>query len=526
MKKIILFVLMFSSFISSASENKTKLVVGVVISHFYPDWLEWYKQDLSEGGFKRIVRQGIELSMNYNYVYTQTGVDHATIYTGILPAEHGIVSKVWYDRLRRGRQSAVMSGDYYETGTQQGDSIKSLSPDFIQTISLGSALKMNNGFSKVYSVAMNGEEAVLSGGSSADQVFWFSEKTGKWVSSTYYKEQLPEWLIHYNDRIESDSLANRGWMPLSDERSSAAKIRSKFGLANLFYYDIARAKREYKTYRVLKATPHANTLVCALAKRLIANEGLGRDNDPDLLAVNFSCLDYMHRDFTVDSEEEKDAFLRLDRNMEDLLTYLDLKVGKGNYTLFVTFSEMRELMPEDLRKVKLNSNYFSIYKAVALLKSYLGLIYGPGDWVVDYDQGQIYLNRDLIERKKMSLKEMEDRIADFLIDFEGIAKVITAYSLTHTAFTSGVDQLMQNAFSHKRSGDVLFCLYPTWISELKEMEDIYFRHSKRPLVPLYLYGAGVKPGLKGNFDMVDLFPTLCDMMGIPVPYTVRGKKIE
>ena len=187
---------------------------------------------------------------------------------------------------------------------------------------------------------------------------------------------------------------------------------------------------------------------------------------------------------------------------------------------------MRELMPEDLRKVKLNSSYFSIYKAVALLKSYLGLIYGPGDWIADYDQGQIYLNRDLIERKKLNLKEMEDRIADFLIDFEGIAKVITAYSLTHTAFTSGVDQLIQNAFSHKRSGDVLFCLYPTWISELKEMEDIYFRHSKRPFVPLYLYGAGVKTGLKGNFDMVDLLPTLCDIMGIPVPYTVRGKKIE
>lgn len=195
MKKIILFVLMFSSFVSFAAENKTKLVVGVVISHFYPEWLEWYRQDLSAGGFKRLMQQGGELNMNYNYVYTQTGVDHVTLYTGMLPAEHGIVSKIWYDRLRRGRQSAVMTGDYYEVGSQQGDSIKSLSPDFIRTLNLGSALKMNNGFSKVYSVAMNGDEAVLSGGSSADQAFWFSEKTGKWVSSTFYKERLPEWLI-------------------------------------------------------------------------------------------------------------------------------------------------------------------------------------------------------------------------------------------------------------------------------------------------------------------------------------------
>ena len=100
MKKIILFVLMFSSFVSFAAENKTKLVVGVVISHFYPEWLEWYRQDLSAGGFKRLMQQGVELNMNYNYVYTQTGVDHVTLYTGMLPAEHGIVSKIWYDRLR------------------------------------------------------------------------------------------------------------------------------------------------------------------------------------------------------------------------------------------------------------------------------------------------------------------------------------------------------------------------------------------------------------------------------------------
>ena len=157
MKKVILFVLMFSSFISVRAENKTKLVVGIVINHYYPEWSEWYKQDLSEGGFKRITRQGAMLTMNYDYIYTQTGVDHATIYTGMLPMEHGIVSKQWFDRLRRSRQNAVQVGNYHEIGSQPGDSVRGLSPDYMQTISLGSALKMNNNLSKVYSIAMNGE---------------------------------------------------------------------------------------------------------------------------------------------------------------------------------------------------------------------------------------------------------------------------------------------------------------------------------------------------------------------------------
>ena len=86
---------------------------------------------------------------------------------------------------------------------------------------------------------------------------------------------------------------------------------------------------------------------------------------------------------------------------------------------------------------------------------------------------------------------MQDKVADFMIEFEGVAKVMTAYSLTHTSFPEGVNRLVQNSFSHKRSGDVFFCIHPTWVSELKELEDTYFRHTKRPIVPLYLYGAGV-----------------------------------
>lgn len=504
-----------------AEGNKPKLVVGIVVSHFYPEWLDIYGDELSENGLKRLVKQGVKVNANYNYMYTQTGVDHASIYTGMLPTEHGIVSRAWYDRLRRKRQFAALSDRYVEIGERQADSIKSLAPDYLQTMSLGSAMKMANPLSRVFSVAMNGDEAVLSGGSSADMAIWFSEKTGKWVSSSYYKPVLPDWLKAYNTWVESDRFVDKGWMMLSDEDKSPARIR----LRNHFYYDIARAKREYNTYRVLKATPYGNALVRALAEKLIDEERLGEDNDPDLLAVNFSCLDYMYRDFSVDSEEEKDMLIRLDMDVADLIKKLDAKVGKGNYTVFLTFSEMRELMPEDLQKIKVNSDYFSIFRAVALLKSYLALVYGPGDWIADYDQGQIYLNRGLIDERKLNVKEVQDKVADFMIEFEGVAKVMTAYSLTHTSFPEGMNRLVQNSFSHKRSGDVLFCIHPTWVSELKEIEDTYFRHSKRAIVPLYLYGAGVKPGVKENGFMSDLMPTLCKILGIRIPYTAHGKPL-
>ncbi|MCC8172859.1 MAG: alkaline phosphatase family protein [Odoribacter sp.] len=139
-------------------------------------------------------------------------------------------------------------------------------------------------------------------------------------------------------------------------------------------------------------------MVAEVAENLIIGEKLGIDNDPDLLCISFSCLDYMNREFGVEAKEFEDVLLRLDRNIEKLFSVLDSKVGKGNYTLFLTFSESRELLPEELNRMRIKGGYFSIFKAIALLKSYLNLTYGAGDWITDFDAGQIYLNRELIEK--------------------------------------------------------------------------------------------------------------------------------
>ena len=212
--------------------------------------------------------------------------------------------------------------------------------------------------------------------------------------------------------------------------------------------------------------------------------------------------------------------MRLDLEVERLLTELDQSVGAGNYTVFLTFSEARELLPEELGKMRLPSGYFSIFKAVALLKSFLNLIYGEGDWVLDYDATQIYLDRTLIDQKGISLKDIQDKVADFLIEFEGVSRVVTAHSLAHGGASEGVDALCRNAYSQKRSGDVLFVLQPTWIPALKDREDNYARHSKRNKVPLYLYGAGIPEKMPEECRMTSLLPLLCNLLHLPVPYTV------
>ncbi len=517
MKKALLAILLLINVTVFAIEEKTKLVVGITISNFYPEWLMIYKNDLSEEGLKKLVLQGKRIIADYNYMYSQTGVDHSTIYSGMLPAEHGVVAHEWFDRLRNKRQNNIADQEYMLIG----DVGQGVSPKKLGSLTLGSAMKMNSSFSKVYSIAANGEEAVLSGGSAADMALWFSEHNGKWVSSNYYADSLPHWLELYNKKIESDFFIRRGWMSLADEsaNNTVMKLKSKVGLTNNFFYDLMQAKRKYSTYKILKATPYINTLIVDLAAELIKNENLGRDNDADLLALNFSCLDYMNRDYDVYSNEFQDVVMRLDKDVKRLLSELDARVGKGNYTVFLTFSEARELLPRDLQKMRLASECFSIFKAAALMKSFLSSMYGPGDWILDYDASQIYLDRTLIERNKISLKDMQDKIADFLVEFEGVSHVMTAHALTHNSATAGSGVLFQNAFSQKRSGDVLYSLQPTWVADLKDREDYYVRYSKRHRVPLYFYGAGIPVNMDSKCQMTELLAIICQVLKIPVPYT-------
>lgn len=509
----------------SVRAEKTKLIVGITINQFYPEWLSMYGEDLGEGGLKRLTGQGEKLVADYQYLYTQTGTDQASIYTGLLPAEHGIVAHDWYERLLEKRRNNSATEEYPEIGA--GDSLKGHTPEQLQALSLGCLMKMNNAFSKVYSIGVNPEEAVFSGGTCADMALWYSEDSGTWVSSQYYADSLPGWLKDYNAKIESDFLIKRGWMPLSEEQSNtlSLKLKNKIGWGNSFFYDIAQAKRKFNTYRVLKATPYANYLVGNLAEKLVEETGMGKDNDTDLLALNFSSLDYMNRDFGVSAREFQDMVLRLDRDVASLLEMLDNRIGKENYTVVLTFAEPRELLPEELGRMRVQGGYFSIYKAVALLNSYLNLVYGDGEWVADYDAGQIYLNRELIEKTKVSLKDMQDRVADFMAEFEGIFRVLTAYSLSHNAFSDGQEALMQNAFSQKRSGDVLFSLQPAWVPELKDREDAYFRYSKRTKVPVFFYGAGVKTPSRKECKISDILPTLCHLLDIPVASPSRGEII-
>lgn len=502
---------MLLSFGEIIAAERPKLIVGITISQFYPEWIKSYKYDLGSGGFNRLLNNAKVLRADYGYTYSQSGTDHATIYTGTYPSKHGVVSHAWYDRMQKRRIPNIA----HDT-----------TPVNLKVLSASAYLRMKNPFSRVYSIAMRPEAALMSGGTYATNIFWFDTKSGKMTSSNFCAER-PVWLNSLNRKINVDSLLMLGWMPFANEAQYKKNIISRVAAKAKadFYYDLQQLKSKEQGYQVINAVPYANSIVTETAIELMNRERVGVDRETDLLMLTFSSLDYMNRDYAVNSKEFKDLVIRMDKDIERLLTYLDERCGAGEYALFVTVVEGRELLPVDLAQYRLAGNYFSIYRAVALLKSYLKLYYGDGDWILSYDSGQIYLNRELIQRKRINLQEFQRNVADFLADFEGVANVITSTELLTLNPGSGEVSLIANSFYPKRSGDVLFTLEPSWIPILQEIEDIYCRYSKCRYVPIYFYGFGAEKIEENNCKMTDILPTICNMAGVQPPYSINGSSL-
>lgn len=526
-KKYLIVFILFSTQIyaqlQAQTVSKPKAVIAITVNQFYPEWMEYYKEYCTYGGLNRLTSSSSKIEGDYNYYFSQRGVDQATLFTGAYPALHGIPSTENYDYLQRKFRNIASDSQYPCVSDES--TIEGASPINLQLMTLGTILRMNNPFSKAYSIGVNKEEALFSAGSGSNNAIWLDEKTGDWITSSFYGPDADLWLQSYNKLAKRDSLMKLGWMPMSAEnqKNSSIRIVSKLGNSDYFFYDLLKAKRNYHTHRVLKATPHINTLAIDLASTLIKEQYIGKDNDTDLLTLNLTALDYMNRDFSIFAPEFKDLVQRLDRDLAIFFNFLDQEIGKDNYILLFTFSQARELLPEDLQAYRMPSHYFSIYKAMALLKSYLNLLYGEGEWIAAYNAAQIYLNRELILSKKISLKEIQNQIAHFLTEFEGVDKVITASALMDTGVNGMIEQRMRNSFYRKKSGDLFICMAPYWNYENNNNITTQQEYSRRSKVPIYVFGMNQRYFNIKRCKMVDLLPSLCNMINIQPPYWVEGE---
>jgi len=518
------------------SENP-RLIVGIVIEQMRSDYISRFWDKFGEGGFKRFIHEGTWCrNASYNYFHTQTAVGYATTYTGSMPASHGIVGDEWYDRISNKVTQAV-ADESVKTIGGSFDAGK-FSPRNMLGTTIGDEIKLANlRQSKIFGVSLDPVSAILSAGHMADGAFWYDEEYGTWITSSYYMQDLPNWLVDENKKKLADLYLNKTWdtsFPLQQYTKSLTDENPyEIGLGGriVFPYvlpDLARGLSISARYRLLKQTPFGNSLTKDMAIALMVNENLGKDEFPDVLTVSFVATEYIGNAFGPLSIELEDAYLKLDSDLEHFLQFIDDFVGKQNTLIFVTSNHGAAQTPAYLAETKAPVGTFNYNSALSLLRSYLNALYGSGEWIKGYFGQQLYLNSDLIENSKLKLDDFRNTVAQFLVQFTGVSNTLTATALQNNQYTEGYRSKMQNNFFPRRSGDVFVNLHPGWVE--KSQEKVTSHNSAYPYdaqVPLIWYGWKVKRDMIVRpIDMTDVAPTISTMMNIMVPNASTGKVID
>ncbi len=539
-KQSLLFFIFFSFLILSVNAQKRKhfpppqpkLVVGIVVDQMRYDYIYRYWDKFGDNGFKRLINKGtICKNANYDYLFTQTGVGHATISTGTNPDVHGIVANNWYVRLKDKVTYCVEDNSVTTVGSNSEEG--KMSAKLLLPTNICDELKLANfNKSKIISISLKDRAAILLGGHMADGVYWMENKTGNWISSSYYMDSLPQWVQNFNNKKLQNLYLNRNWntlLPIEQYTESLAD-NSKYeeGLIgqHSFPYDLVKLFKKSKSYDLLKSTPFGNTITKDFAIDAIVSENLGSDEYTDILMISFSSTDYIGHQFGPSSVEIEDTYLRLDTELAHFLDFIDENIGKENTLVFLTADHGAVNVPQYLQDNGIPSGYFNYRLALTLLKSYLNAIYGNGDWVKNYSSGQIYLDHLLIEDSKIPLAEIQQKTADFLLQFTGVANTLTARSLENNNYTYGTFARMQKNYYQKRSGDVFINLQPGWIETTTSATNHNTGYRYDSHVPLIWYGWKIKRGsISKRVSITDIAPTIADFLNISFPSGAEGRII-
>jgi predicted AlkP superfamily pyrophosphatase or phosphodiesterase len=538
LKKIFLFFcLIFISIFSFSQKPKTavhpKLIVGLVIDQMRWDYLYRYYDLYSPNGFRRLLDKGFSCENTFvPYVPTYTGPGHTCIYTGSVPAIHGIIANDWYD-VNTGKNVYCTDDSTVNTVGSTSDEGK-MSPRNLWVTTIGDELRLSNNFSsKVIGISLKDRAAILPAGHAANAAYWFDASVGKWITSTYYEKQLPAWVVKENEKLIPDIAMAKDWntlLPISkytqstpDNEIYEAALPGE--ATPTFPHKLSQINRS--KYEAFKYTPFATTYTFDMAKQAVENEKLGTGDVTDLLAISISSTDYIGHTFGPNSIEAEDAYLRLDEDIADFLSYLDARLGEGNYLLFLTADHGVAHVPGFLESHNIPSGTFNTEALKSALNKMLSEKYSLDNAVIVIENNQVYINNNEIQKKGKNISQVENDIIDYLKAQPYIVNAFSTENIETQSIPAPIKQRLINGYNPKRSGQIGFYEKPGYIGDGDKgtthgMWNPYDAH-----IPLLWFGYHIKPG-KTNREvyMTDIAPTLSAILNIQMPDGSVGKVIE
>lgn len=523
---------MVMSCIGFSQAAKPKLVVGLVVDQMRWDYLYRYSSLYGAGGFKRLIREGFTAENTLiPYMPTYTAVGHSCIYTGSVPAISGIVGNNWFDKAAN--KFVYCTDDSTVSTVGNNGKAGKMSPANLWTTTITDELRLSNNFkSKVIGIALKDRGAILPAGHSANAAYWYDG--GKWISSTHYMTALPDWVNQFNDKDVAGKYMSSDWNTLlpmekyslstEDDKPYENTIKGEKTVTFPHKLSAIEAGNKYESFRT---TPFANTFTFDFAKAAIESEKLGKGTVTDFLAVSISSTDYVGHSFGPNSIEIEDTYLRLDKDIENFLIYLDTKVGKGNYTLFLSADHGVAHVPAFLAEHKIPGGTFEDADILKDLNKQIEEKFGVKNGVKTVMNYQVYINDKNILDQNKSVAEVKQFVIASLKQKDFIINAFELEKTLETSLPAPQREMMVNGYNPKRSGDIEFTFKSGYFDGSGKGTTHGLWNPYDAHIPCVFFGWGVVPG-KTNREtyMTDIAATLAAMLRIQMPSGCVGKVIR
>ena len=520
-------------------KNKPKLIIGIVVDQMRYDYLHRFSDKYGKKGFKRLMKKGYNLeNAHYNYIPTYTAVGHTSIYTGTTPQNHGIIGNNWYDKYLK-KNIYCVDDDRYKSIGIHGDSGQK-SPYKLYTTTVTDQLRLaQNLRSKSISIALKDRSAILPGGHTANAAYWFEGgREGKWITSSFYMDELPSWVNTFNKNGQIKKYVNEIWdtyYPINTYTESISDNNPYEGTFKgekepTFPHNVPDLKYQNGYFSLIKHIPAGNSITTDFSIAALKNEKLGQtEGVTDFLAISYSSTDYVGHKYGVDSKEIEDTYVRMDLEIARLLTYLDKHVGKKAYTVFLTADHAVAQTPKYLNALKIPGGYFENTQFNEYIKSLSIKKYNSENIVENISNYQVFLNNTELKRLNLNSINVANYFANELIKFDKVYKTITAHALQTNEFNHGLYSLVQQGYNQKISGDIVIIPAPSVIGSYNKKTGTTHGsgYSYDTHVPLIFFGSGIHRGASSKYcPIIDIAPTLCNLLNIEFPNGVTGKVID
>lgn len=512
---------------------RPKLMVGIMVDQMRWDYLYRYYERYGSGGFKRMLNEGFTCENTYiDYSASVTAIGHSTVYTGSVPALHGITGNAitFQDA---GIDMNCVGDSTVSTIGSNNTAIGKASPANLLVTTMTDELRLATNFrSKTISVSQKDRGAILPGGRTANAAYWYDGGSGKYVTSTYYMNELPAWLNAFNTKKLPEYYLKQDWntlYPIETYKQSTpdnTRYEGKFAGTETPTFPVKTSGMISKGYGVLTGTPYGNTVLLELAKTAIEQERLGAGEITDFLAVSLSATDYVGHQFGPNSIEVEDTYLRLDRDLATFFTYLDKKLGKGNYSVFLSADHAAINNITFMIDNKIYAGLVGSSSSIRTLNERFEKEYGVKGVVANFNNNQVSLNNAAIASNKLNETEIKNKIIEFLKKQPGIAYAIDMEHIQDANIPEYYRTRIINGYHPERSGVIQIVQKPGWSGggSTGTTHGTMGRYDVH--IPLLFMGWGIRHGKSNQtYNMSDIAPTVCALLRIQEPNGSIGKPI-